>query len=91
MTAEGQHRHEPANQPSIEPGRVIEHCSLAIISCLNFIDADPPRRDRQRDAMPTPLPNDATVLGACPHDCPDTCSMLVKVADGKVTDRKSVV
>lgn len=26
-----------------------------------------------------------TVLGACPHDCPDTCSMLVKVVDGKVT------
>lgn len=25
-----------------------------------------------------------TVLGACPHDCPDTCSMLVKVKDGKV-------
>ena len=35
--------------------------------------------------MPTPLPKDATVLGACPHDCPDTCSMLVKVQDGKVT------
>lgn len=26
-----------------------------------------------------------TVLGACPHDCPDTCSMMVKVKDGKVT------
>ena len=25
-----------------------------------------------------------TVLGACPHDCPDTCSMLVKVDGGKV-------
>lgn len=35
--------------------------------------------------MPTPLLRDATVLGACPHDCPDTCSMLVKVQDGKVT------
>lgn len=35
--------------------------------------------------MPTPLPKDATVLGACPHDCPDTCSMLVNVQDGKVT------
>jgi anaerobic selenocysteine-containing dehydrogenase len=23
-----------------------------------------------------------TVLGACPHDCPDTCSMLVTVTDG---------
>ena len=27
---------------------------------------------------------ETTVLGACPHDCPDTCSMLVKVRDGKV-------
>lgn len=25
-----------------------------------------------------------TVLGACPHDCPDTCSMIVNVEDGKV-------
>ncbi|MGQ0698446.1 MAG: molybdopterin-containing oxidoreductase family protein [Panacagrimonas sp.] len=35
--------------------------------------------------MPTTLSKDATILGACPHDCPDTCSMLVKVKDGKVT------
>lgn len=26
-----------------------------------------------------------TFLGACPQDCPDTCSMLVRVEDGKVT------
>jgi len=25
------------------------------------------------------------VLGACPHDCPDTCSMVVTVEDGRVT------
>jgi anaerobic selenocysteine-containing dehydrogenase len=24
-------------------------------------------------------------LGACPHDCPDTCSMVVTVDDGRVT------
>lgn len=24
-------------------------------------------------------------LGACPHDCPDTCSMIVNVAKGRVT------
>jgi len=35
--------------------------------------------------MSTPLARDATVLGACPHDCPDTCSMLVKVEQGRVT------
>ncbi len=36
--------------------------------------------------MTSPLTSDAeqTVLGACPHDCPDTCSMLVKVKGGKV-------
>lgn len=31
------------------------------------------------------LPSDATpteVLGACPHDCPDTCSMLTTVTNG---------
>lgn len=25
------------------------------------------------------------VVGACPHDCPDTCSMLVTVTDGRAT------
>ena len=25
------------------------------------------------------------VLGACPHDCPDTCAMLVTVNDGVAT------
>jgi anaerobic selenocysteine-containing dehydrogenase len=24
-----------------------------------------------------------TVRGACPHDCPDTCAMLVSVRDGR--------
>ncbi len=27
----------------------------------------------------------STVIGACPLDCPDTCSMLISVEDGKVT------
>ena len=26
-----------------------------------------------------------THYGACPHDCPDTCSMLFEVEDGKLT------
>lgn len=26
------------------------------------------------------------VFGACPHDCPDTCSMLVTVENGKATE-----
>ncbi len=29
------------------------------------------------------LPTDGTVRGACPHDCPDTCAMLVTVKDGR--------
>ena len=27
--------------------------------------------------------SESTVLAACPHDCPDTCSMLVTVRDGR--------
>jgi anaerobic selenocysteine-containing dehydrogenase len=26
--------------------------------------------------------NDSTVIGACPHDCPDTCSMVTTVQNG---------
>jgi len=32
-------------------------------------------------AVRTP-PTSTTVRGACPHDCPDTCAMLVTVEDG---------
>ncbi|HEX8210613.1 MAG TPA: molybdopterin oxidoreductase family protein [Longimicrobium sp.] len=30
-----------------------------------------------------PLLRDGIVRGACPHDCPDTCAMLVHVKDGR--------
>jgi len=30
-----------------------------------------------------PIPQRTVVRGACPHDCPDTCAMLVTVEDGK--------
>ncbi|MGI8498455.1 MAG: molybdopterin-containing oxidoreductase family protein [Gemmatimonadaceae bacterium] len=30
-----------------------------------------------------PLPLSGIVRGACPHDCPDTCAMLVTVEDGR--------
>src|SRR6059058_6256107 len=29
------------------------------------------------------IPLNGVVRGACPHDCPDTCSMLVTVEDGR--------
>jgi anaerobic selenocysteine-containing dehydrogenase len=32
---------------------------------------------------PLPLVRDGVVRGACPHDCPDTCAMLVHVRDGR--------
>ena len=33
-----------------------------------------------------PSPSDTkTVRGACPHDCPDTCAMLVTVESGRAT------
>lgn len=35
---------------------------------------------------PTPeIPRDGIVRGACPHDCPDTCAMLVTVEGGRAT------
>ena len=33
----------------------------------------------------TTLESTTVTLGACPHDCPDTCSMTVTVDDGRVT------
>jgi anaerobic selenocysteine-containing dehydrogenase len=30
-----------------------------------------------------PVSRDGIVRGACPHDCPDTCAMLVHVQDGR--------
>ena len=32
-----------------------------------------------------PVPQSTIVHGACPHDCPDTCAMLVTVEDGRAT------
>jgi anaerobic selenocysteine-containing dehydrogenase len=32
--------------------------------------------------IPTSASPDIQVLGACPHDCPDTCSMRITVRDG---------
>ena len=29
------------------------------------------------------MPNATVIRGACPHDCPDTCAMLVTVEDGR--------
>ena len=37
--------------------------------------------------MPTATPAArTTVRGACPHDCPDTCAMLVTVEDGRAVE-----
>src|SRR3954463_5472137 len=40
-----------------------------------------PRDGAPRDG----IIRDGVVRGACPHDCPDTCAMLVTVADGRAT------
>ncbi|HEX5436731.1 MAG TPA: molybdopterin oxidoreductase family protein [Gemmatimonadaceae bacterium] len=34
-------------------------------------------------ASPPPLSRSGVVRGACPHDCPDTCAMLVTVENGR--------
>ena len=37
--------------------------------------------------VPLPvLSPDGVVRGACPHDCPDTCAMLVRVEDGRAVE-----
>ncbi|HVE77865.1 MAG TPA: molybdopterin-dependent oxidoreductase, partial [Gemmatimonadaceae bacterium] len=33
--------------------------------------------------IPVAPPRSGVVRGACPHDCPDTCAMLVTVEDGR--------
>ena len=33
----------------------------------------------------TPTAGKHTVRAACPHDCPDTCGMIVTVEDGRAT------
>jgi len=35
------------------------------------------------DASVSDTPETTVVYGACPHDCPDTCSMLVTIDNGK--------
>src|SRR5439155_12086200 len=45
-----------------------------------------PRRHPVPDAS-TPLPlRRAVVRGACPHDCPDTCALLVTVEGGRAVE-----
>ena len=34
------------------------------------------------DSTHNPNMNTTTILGACPHDCPDTCSLVTTVKDG---------
>ena len=33
-----------------------------------------------------PIPIRTVVRGACPHDCPDTCAMLITVEDGRAVE-----
>ena len=33
-------------------------------------------------AVMSPPPEEPVIVGACPHDCPDTCSLLTTVQDG---------
>ena len=32
-----------------------------------------------------------TVRAACPHDCPDTCAMLVSVRDGRAVGVRGIL
>jgi anaerobic selenocysteine-containing dehydrogenase len=43
-------------------------------------------RTMDRTMTKTPLATDTQIVrGACPHDCPDTCTMLVTVENGRAT------
>ncbi len=42
----------------------------------------PPMRDSN---FPVPVAGPVNVNGACPHDCPDTCSLVTTVQDGIAT------
>ena len=41
-----------------------------------------PMRDSN---FPIPVAGPVNVIGACPHDCPDTCSLITTVQDGVAT------
>ena len=36
-------------------------------------------------------PGMSTVRGACPHDCPDTCAMVVSVRDGRAVKVRGIL
>ena len=38
------------------------------------------------DDLPVTDVSTKTVRAACPHDCPDTCAMLVTVTDGRAVE-----
>jgi anaerobic selenocysteine-containing dehydrogenase len=44
------------------------------------------RSPRRMPLDPPPASGRFVVRGACPHDCPDTCSMLVTVDDGRAVE-----
>ena len=45
-------------------------------------DIQPPQTPPHLEAQPQPDALVHSVVGACPHDCPDTCSMLTTVKNG---------
>jgi anaerobic selenocysteine-containing dehydrogenase len=44
-----------------------------------------PANESSSNPRPNALPGRTVVRAACPHDCPDTCAMLVTVDDGVAT------
>ena len=38
------------------------------------------------DSGPAPAASRKVVRGACPHDCPDTCALLVTVENGRAVE-----
>lgn len=73
--------------------RVNAHAHVSPSDNSVVTQGQPERPSAQHDAAMTALDDipvtdvtTTTVRAACPHDCPDTCAMLVTVADGKATE-----
>src|SRR6476469_3957874 len=55
-------------------------------ACGRITASDRSRRMRAMPLDSSAAANRRIVRAACPHDCPDTCAMLVTVEDGRAVD-----
>src|SRR5919109_790379 len=73
---------EPDCSEEQQPCSQIQACSECRPGCFLTTPDPPPGSIMTAVTEPTTT----TVRAACPQDCPDTCAMLVTVADGKAVE-----